>query len=82
MFSVLQKNIDFNNEFYVHLLCELFVMLNYDEMNYNLISGVFTKYFEVQIIVTCTNHESDVEMNFSVKFVETQNKNNEHMHVK
>ncbi len=28
-------------------------------------------YFEVKILVICNNHESDVEMNGSVKFVET-----------
>jgi len=28
-------------------------------------------YFEVQILVICNNHESDVGMNCSVKFVET-----------
>jgi hypothetical protein len=28
-------------------------------------------YFEVQIMVICNNHESDVGMNCSVKFVET-----------
>jgi hypothetical protein len=30
----------------------------------------FTMYFEVQILVICNNHEIDVEMNGSVKFVE------------
>ncbi len=39
-------------------------------------------YFEMQILVICNNHESDVGMNGSVKFVETKDKNNEHMHVK
>jgi hypothetical protein len=29
-----------------------------------------TMYFEVQILVICTNHEFDVGMNGSVKFVE------------
>jgi hypothetical protein len=28
-------------------------------------------YFKVQILIICNNHESDVEMNDSVKFVET-----------
>jgi hypothetical protein len=28
-------------------------------------------YFEVHILVICNNHESDVGMNCSVKFVET-----------
>jgi hypothetical protein len=39
-------------------------------------------YFEVQILVICNNHESNVGMNGSVKFVEILNKNSEHMHVK
>jgi hypothetical protein len=39
-------------------------------------------YFEVQILIICNNHEYDVLMNSSVKFVETYNINNEHMHVK
>jgi hypothetical protein len=39
--SVLQRSIDFKNEFYVHLLCEFFVVLDYDEMNCNLVYGVF-----------------------------------------
>ncbi len=31
----------------------------------------FLMYFEVQIMVICNNHESNVLMNDSVKFVET-----------
>jgi hypothetical protein len=31
-------------------------------------------YFEVQILVICNNHESNVGMNGSVKFVETLKK--------
>ncbi len=47
-------------------------MLDYDEMNCNLVFGVFFRmYSEVQILVICNNHESNVEMNGSVKFVET-----------
>ncbi len=46
-------------------------MLNYDEMNYNIVFGVFLMYYEMQILVTCNNHESNVGMNCSVKFVET-----------
>jgi hypothetical protein len=42
----------------------------------------FAMYFEMQILVLCNNHEFDVGMNGSVKFVETYNKNSEHMHVK
>jgi hypothetical protein len=30
-----------------------------------------TMYFEMQILVICNNHEYDVGMNGSVKFVET-----------
>ncbi len=41
-----------------------------------------TMYFEVQILIICNNHEFDVGMNGSVKFVETYNKNSENMHVK
>jgi hypothetical protein len=39
-------------------------------------------YSKVQILVICNNHESDVGMNGSVKFVETEDKNNEYRHVK
>jgi hypothetical protein len=53
-------------------LCEFFVMLDYDEMHCNIIFGVFfILYFEVKILILCNNHESDVGMNCSVKFVET-----------
>jgi hypothetical protein len=45
MFLVIQRSIDFYNEFYVHLLCEFFVVLDYDEMNCNLVSGVFFNVF-------------------------------------
>jgi hypothetical protein len=45
MFSVIQKNIDFYGEFYVHFLCEFFVMLDYDEMNCNLVSRVLYNVF-------------------------------------
>jgi hypothetical protein len=45
-------------------------VLDYDEMNYNLVYGVFTMYFEVQILVICDNHEFHIGMNGSVKFVE------------
>jgi hypothetical protein len=31
----------------------------------------FTMYFEVQILVICNNHEYDVGMNGSAKFIET-----------
>jgi hypothetical protein len=39
-------------------------------------------YFKVQLLVTCNNHEFDVGMDGNVKFVETQDRNSEHMHVK
>jgi hypothetical protein len=39
-------------------------------------------YSKVQILVICNNHESNVQMNCNVKFVEAKNKNNEYMHVK
>jgi len=45
MFSIIQRSIDFYNEFYVHLLCEFFVVSNYDEMNYNVVFGVFYNVF-------------------------------------
>ncbi len=36
----------------------------------------------MQILIICNNHESNVGMNCSVKFVEAYDTNNEHMHVK
>jgi hypothetical protein len=33
------------------LLCEFFVVSEYDEMNCNIVSRVFSMYFEVQILV-------------------------------
>jgi hypothetical protein len=70
MFSIIKRSTNFCNEFYVHLLCEFFVVLDYDEMNCNLGSGVFLMYFKVQILVICNNHEFDIGMNCSVKLVE------------
>jgi hypothetical protein len=52
------------------LLCEFYVVSKYDEMNCYLVSRVFYNYFEVQILVICNNHEYDVLMNGSVKYVE------------
>jgi hypothetical protein len=52
-------------------LFQFFVMLDYDEMNCNLISGVFTMYSKMQILVICNNHEFHIGMNGNVKFVET-----------
>jgi hypothetical protein len=45
MFSVIQRSTYFYNEFYVHRLCEFSVVSNYDEMNCNIISGVFYNVF-------------------------------------
>jgi hypothetical protein len=39
------KKIDFYSEFYVHFLCEFCVVLDYDEMNCNLVSGVLYNVF-------------------------------------
>jgi hypothetical protein len=71
MFSIIQRSTNFYNGFYVHLLCGFLVVLNYDEINCNFVFGIFIMYFEVQILVICNNHEFDVGMNGSVKFVET-----------
>ncbi len=45
MFSIIQRSIDFYSEFYVHLLCDFFIVSNYDEMNCNLVVGVFYNVF-------------------------------------
>ncbi len=45
MFSIIQINTYLYNEFYVRLLCETFVVSNYDEMNGNLVYGVFYNVF-------------------------------------
>jgi len=72
MFLVIQKNTYFYNEFYIELLYEFSIVLDHDEMNCNIVSGVlFLMYSEVQILVICNNHEYDVLMNGSVKFIET-----------
>jgi hypothetical protein len=70
MFSIIQRSTNFYREFYVHLLCGFLVVLDCEEMNCNLVSAIFIMYFEVQILVICNNHEFDVGMNGSVKFVE------------
>jgi hypothetical protein len=49
MVLIIQIITNFYNEFYVHLSCELFIVLDYDEMNYNIVSKVFIMYFEVKI---------------------------------
>ncbi len=56
---------------YVHLLCEFSIVSDYDEMNCNIVYGVFfTMYFEMQILVICNNHESNVGMNGNINFIE------------
>jgi hypothetical protein len=61
MFLVIQRSTNFYNEFNVHLLCDFFVVLDYDEMNCNIIfGGFFIMYSEVQILVIYNNHEFDV----------------------
>jgi len=51
MFLVIQRSINFYSEFYVHLLCDFFVVLDYDEINCNLFLEFFLMYYEVQILV-------------------------------
>jgi hypothetical protein len=70
MFLVLKKSIDFYSEFYVHLLFEFSTVLDYDEMNCNIGFGVLSMYSKVQILVICSNHDSNVGINGSVKFVD------------
>jgi hypothetical protein len=64
------------------LLCEFFVVSEYDEMNCNFVFGVFTMYFEVQILVIWNNLEFGVLMNGYVKCVENCGRNSGCMHVK
>jgi hypothetical protein len=45
MVLIIQIIINFYDEFYVHLLCELFIVLDYDEMNYNIVSKVYYNVF-------------------------------------
>jgi hypothetical protein len=45
MFLVIQRSTNFYNESYVHLLCEFSVISNYDEMNCNIVFGVFFNVF-------------------------------------
>jgi hypothetical protein len=71
MFSIIQRITNFYSEFYVHLLCQFSIVLYYDEMNCNLVYGVFKMYSEVQILIICKNHEFDERMNCNVKFVDT-----------
>jgi hypothetical protein len=71
MFSVIWGSTNFYNELYVHVLCEFFRVLDYDEMKCNIVLEFFTMYSEVQILVICNNHESNVGLNGNVNFVET-----------
>jgi hypothetical protein len=43
MFLVIQRSTYFYSEFYVHLLCEFCIVLDYNEMNYNLVFGDFLR---------------------------------------
>jgi hypothetical protein len=45
MFLIIQRNTNFYNEFYIHLLCEFSLVLDYDEINCNIVSGVFYNVF-------------------------------------
>jgi hypothetical protein len=69
MFSVIQISINFYSEFYVHLLCEFFVISNYDEMNCNFVFKVFYNVLWSANFSICNNHKFDVGMNGSDKFV-------------
>jgi hypothetical protein len=71
MFSIIQISTKFYSEFYVHILCEFSIVSYYDEMNYNVISRVFYNVLWSVDFGICNNHEYDVGMNGSVKFVET-----------
>jgi hypothetical protein len=65
------------------LLCELSIILEYDEMNCDIVFWVFfTMYFEMQILLIWNNHEFNVLMNGNVKYVENESMNSEFMHVK
>jgi hypothetical protein len=64
MFLVIQRNTNFYSEFYVHLLCEFFVMLDYDEMNYNLVYGGF-----VQCIMKCKLWSYAITMNIMLEWI-------------
>jgi hypothetical protein len=45
MFLVIQRSINFYNDFSVYFLCEFFVVLDYDETNCNIVFGVFYNVF-------------------------------------
>jgi hypothetical protein len=68
-FLVIQISIGFYNEIYVHLSCEFFVVLDYDEMNCNFVFKVFYNVLWSANFSICNNHKFDVGMNGNVKFV-------------
>jgi hypothetical protein len=44
IFNNIEKH-SFYNEFYVHLLCGFSIVLDYGEINYNLVSRIFYNVF-------------------------------------
>jgi hypothetical protein len=48
-------------------LCEFYVVLEYAEMNYKFVYGVFIMYSKVKILVIWNNHEYGVLRNYKVK---------------
>jgi hypothetical protein len=67
MFTVIYININFYNEFYVHIVVWIVLVWEYDEMKCNIISRVFFKmYSEVQILVIWNNHEYGVLMDGNI----------------
>jgi len=46
MFVVIQRNINFYSAFYVYIIVWIFVVLEYDEMNYNL-RGFYNVFWSV-----------------------------------
>ncbi len=70
MFIIIQRSINFYNEFYVHIVVWIVIVLEYDEMKCNIVFGVFKMYFEMQILVIWNIHEYGVLMNGNVKNVE------------
>jgi hypothetical protein len=60
------------------LLCEFFVVLEYDEGNCNLASNVF---WNTNSLIW-NNHEYDVLMNGIMKYVKNKDRNGECMHMK
>ncbi len=64
------------------LLCEFSKASKYDEMNCDIVFGVFCMYFEVHIDVIWNSHEFNILMNGKVKCVENQGRPSECMNVK